>query len=407
MKRQMMMADDSCGPLVQAVDAAIDQAMAAFQAGQSQQGMALLTAADVAMDSLLQAMGMADPDEDQQGGSMQPMAPMGGMNSAPVPGEVRSERATWDTAYVNDLPDSAFLYIESGGKKDGAGKTTPRSLRHFPYRDASGKVDMPHLRNALSRIPQSSLPSSVKDSLTTKAQGLMKAQGADMNAADESGWAIRDFAFQMEAASDGLTLEGYAAVFNQPTRISGWEGDFEEQVAPGAFARTLRERTPVLMFNHGKHPLIGDMPLGVIKRAVEDSKGVYISARLSDNWLIQPVRDAVRDGAVTGMSFRFAVPKGGDAWLDRKGALRLRTLKDIDVPELGPVVFPAYQPTTAMVRSALDCIDCELTGRPVARSAGGGDSTGTAPGNGDRPPSLSVERVRAHRDLLFRGIIRA
>lgn len=314
MERQMMMADDSCGPLAQAVDAAIDQAMAAFQAGQPQQGMALLTAADVAMDGLLQAMGMVDPDEGQQGGSMQPMAPMSGMNSALAVGEVRS---------------------------------------------------------------------------------------------DESEWAIRDFAFQMEAASDGLTLEGYAAVFNQPARISGWEGDFEEQVAPGAFARTLRERTPVLMFNHGKHPLIGDMPLGVIKRAVEDSKGVYISARLSDNWLIQPVRDAVRDGAVTGMSFRFAVPKGGDAWLDRKGALRLRTLKDIDVPELGPVVFPAYQPTTATVRSALDCIDCELTGRPVARSAGGGDSTGTAPGNGDRPTSLSVERVRAHRDLLFRGIIRA
>jgi hypothetical protein len=50
---------------------------------------------------------------------------------------------------INDLPDSAFAYIESGGKKDADGKTTPRSLRHFPIHDAA------HVRNALSRAPQS------------------------------------------------------------------------------------------------------------------------------------------------------------------------------------------------------------------------------------------------------------
>ena len=63
--------------------------------------------------------------------------------------------ATWDTAYINNLPDSSFAYIESGGTKDGDGKTVPRSLRHFPYKDDSGAVDLPHLRNALARAPQS------------------------------------------------------------------------------------------------------------------------------------------------------------------------------------------------------------------------------------------------------------
>lgn len=60
----------------------------------------------------------------------------------------------WAASYVNDLPDSAFLYIERGGQKDGDGKTTPLSLRHFPYRDKTGAVDIPHLRNAIARIPQ-------------------------------------------------------------------------------------------------------------------------------------------------------------------------------------------------------------------------------------------------------------
>jgi hypothetical protein len=80
---------------------------------------------------------------------------------------------------INNLPDGAFLYIEPGGSRDSEGRTTPRTLRHFPYRDASGAVDLPHLRNALSRIPQSNLPADVKARLTRKAQRILQAQGGE------------------------------------------------------------------------------------------------------------------------------------------------------------------------------------------------------------------------------------
>ena len=59
------------------------------------------------------------------------------------------DKATVSTADQNDLPDSDFAYIEPGGKMDKSGKTTPRSLRHFPIMDAA------HVRNALARAPQS------------------------------------------------------------------------------------------------------------------------------------------------------------------------------------------------------------------------------------------------------------
>ncbi|MGB9152330.1 MAG: hypothetical protein WCD70_04495, partial [Alphaproteobacteria bacterium] len=52
-------------------------------------------------------------------------------------------------AEINDLPDSAFAYIEPGGTKDPSGKTVPRGNRHFPLNDA------PHVRNALARASQS------------------------------------------------------------------------------------------------------------------------------------------------------------------------------------------------------------------------------------------------------------
>src|SRR6516165_10434594 len=83
--------------------------------------------------------------------------------------------ADWDTSYVNDLPDSAFLLIESGGRKDADGKTVPRDLRHFPVRNAAGDVDLPHLRNALARIPQAStLSAAQRAAAMDKAKALAK-----------------------------------------------------------------------------------------------------------------------------------------------------------------------------------------------------------------------------------------
>jgi len=83
------------------------------------------------------------------------------------------ESAVWTTKYKNDLPDSAFMYIEPGGKKDGEGKTTPRSLRHFPYKDMNGKVDVIHLRNAIARIPQAKIPTALKKQLQAKARRML------------------------------------------------------------------------------------------------------------------------------------------------------------------------------------------------------------------------------------------
>jgi cell division protein FtsN len=87
-------------------------------------------------------------------------------------------RDTWSTAYKNDLPDSAFLFIEPGGEKDDEGKTTPRSLRKLPVKDANGKWDCSHIRSAISRAHRIKLADGSKiskdkgDELMKKAQDL-------------------------------------------------------------------------------------------------------------------------------------------------------------------------------------------------------------------------------------------
>lgn len=91
-------------------------------------------------------------------------------------------RAVWTTAEQNDLPDASFAVIEEGGKKDASGKTTPRSLRHLPYKDANGKIDLPHLRNALARLPQAKLSPALK----AKAQKVLDAAAKEAGVGDAS-----------------------------------------------------------------------------------------------------------------------------------------------------------------------------------------------------------------------------
>jgi HK97 family phage prohead protease len=185
---------------------------------------------------------------------------------------------------------------------------------------------------------------------------------------------MRSVPFEIRAdsddSSDGLTLDGYGAVFGTPTRIDSWEGTFDEEIARGAFKKSLAERTPVLQFDHGRHPMVGSIPLGSFETLREDKQGLHVVARLHDNWLVQPVRDAIKSKAIPGMSFRFSVVK--DEWRTPDGSLvkpedveRLlwksdaanpatvlkRTLKEVRLYEVGPVVFPAYAETSVGVRS--------------------------------------------------------
>ncbi len=182
-----------------------------------------------------------------------------------------------------------------------------------------------------------------------------------------------EFSFELvraaDGAGDGLTLSGYAAVFNSPTRIDSWEGEFDEVIAPGAFKRTIRSGTPVMQFDHGHHPLIGSLPIASIKRLREDARGLYVEANVFDNWMTEPLRDAISEGAISGMSFRFSVVKDS-LDIDPAGKkLPLRTLREVKLYELGPVVFPAYADTSVALRSLQRALPDLNLGTPAPPAA--------------------------------------
>lgn len=216
-----------------------------------------------------------------------------------------------------------------------------------------------------------------------------------------------------DESDDGLTLEGYAAVFDSPTRIDSWEGEFDEQIARGAFRKSLRERTPRLQFDHGRHPLVGSIPIGVFTELGEDERGLHVLARLTDNWLVQPVRDAIAQGSIDGMSFRFSVVR--EEWRDTDGKLikaeelpqllwnpgdrgpLQRTLKEVKIAEAGPVVWPAYDNTSVGVR-AKNMADAIGADEQLRRQLQRALALDTDPGDAIADPELRDEVARA---LLF------
>ncbi len=205
----------------------------------------------------------------------------------------------------------------------------------------------------------------------------------------------RSFDFRIqntEARDDGLTLEGYAAVFDTPSEIRDWEGTYTETIARGAFTKTLSERIPLLQFDHGTHPMIGSIPLGVVQSAREDDNGLFVRARLSDNWLVQPVREAIRDGGITGMSFQFSVLD--DVWSKDRSA---RTIREVKLYELGPVVWPAYDDTSVGVRSEISKVLSPETLADLARvltfSADLEAATRTSDEANDAPPETPARAV--------------
>lgn len=221
---------------------------------------------------------------------------------------------------------------------------------------------------------------------------------------DVPDYATRAYDFDA-TTGDGRTLEGYAAVFGQSARISATHGDFDETIRPGAFARSLRNKVPVLQWEHGRDPRVGMVPIGAIDEIREDNKGLFVRARLFDNPVVEPIRQAIAGKAVKGMSFRFNVAKGGDVWQSGRSRYGVdkRDVIDANLPEVSPVVFPAYDNTTVSVRSILSSFGAEERAALVRELAAEvraavdlSDFTGRpAPGAGGGEPDATTQERRA------------
>ena len=180
---------------------------------------------------------------------------------------------------------------------------------------------------------------------------------------DEQGHEFRQF--ESRLSLDGEKLRGYGVVFNQ---LSEDLGGFQERIAPGAFAESLRENPDVrALWQHDPMYVLGRVSAGTLAIA-EDDFGLSTIIEPPDTQWARDAVTSIKRGDVSQMSFSFKVPKGGDRW-DKQDGQWLRTVLRAWLFEVSPVTFPAYSQTSIMARSLTVALPVQFDSTDRARLA--------------------------------------
>lgn len=157
-----------------------------------------------------------------------------------------------------------------------------------------------------------------------------------------------------DGEGEAIVVEGYAAVFNQSTRI----GDYwEEVIAPGAFTDTLARRGQkgaaedvVFLVNHSDNHLLARTRSGTLTLR-QDDKGLQIRSTLDpiDPDAIRVVQK-MRRGDLDKQSFAFRATS--EEWTERDNDIPLRTIKAVELYDVSVVTDPAYGGTDISLRNA-------------------------------------------------------
>ncbi len=168
---------------------------------------------------------------------------------------------------------------------------------------------------------------------------------------------------EVRAASDGKpsVLAGYAAVFNS------WSVDlwgFRERILPGAFTRALTPGADVrCLWNHDPSQVLARTKSKTL-RLSQDAVGLAFEMDLPSHELGIRAAETIGRGDVDQMSFQFRTIKDSWKWSEGDEKLDERDLIEVELFEISPVTFPAYEETMVSARSA----------REVARSSVGVDA---------------------------------
>ena len=149
------------------------------------------------------------------------------------------ENARWSRAYIDSLPDSAFLHVEPGGTKDRIGRSHPLSLRHFPYKNRSGRIDRSHLRAALSRAHQkkTDLPVRTKEQIFRRAQEIHRREFGAAESEYPSGVPLKKLGY-------GSTWMAENSPARRPPRGSHRQAPSVHRMIEIEEARERREQRP-------------------------------------------------------------------------------------------------------------------------------------------------------------------
>lgn len=134
------------------------------------------------------------------------------------------------------------------------------------------------------------------------------------------------FPLELKQENEDGTFEGYGAIFGNVDR----DGDVVQR---GAFAESLKKRTPALLWQHDQK-----QPIGRFEIIREDEKGLYVKGRLAMKGEGERVHELLKMGALNGLSIGFVAKRAS-----RNATTGVRTIHEADLMEVSLVTFPANE----------------------------------------------------------------
>ena len=203
-----------------------------------------------------------------------------------------------------------------------------------------------------------------------------------------TGREVRSMAVRELRADDDNQIVGYAAVFDANADL----GYFEERIKPGAFKRAIKEKQDVrALWNHDPNFVLGRTKSGTLKLS-EDKEGLRIKIDPPDTQTARDLVTSIRRGDVDSMSFAFRAVK--ESWTERKDELPLRELEDVDLFDISPVTYPAYQETSVGLRSAEAIFNEHVESLAAQECDSDDDADTTAQECGDRRRRLVMLKLK-------------
>ncbi|MGW6210942.1 HK97 family phage prohead protease [Streptomyces sp. NPDC055109] len=167
----------------------------------------------------------------------------------------------------------------------------------------------------------------------------------------------------IEGDGGGERFRGYAARFNSRTAIGNplrW--GFYEEIAPGAFTKTLSEGDARFLIDHDSYYVVSRVSAGSLELA-EDAEGLPVDSALDEALsYVSDLKANIRNGNITGMSFGFYVIK--DEWSTetvetsdgQTVEVEVRRILEVRLVEVSAVTFPAYEDTEAELASVASAL---------------------------------------------------
>lgn len=265
------------------------------------------------------------------------------------------------TAPYGDVPYADPGYLDADGNP--AGKSGKPGIKRYP-------LDAGRVMAAWSYINQA------KNASQYTAEQLSAIKGRIMSAMKQHGHQVSDSAAAgrsvhadeeirelritsqykdldaslevRDLGEEGQWIGGYATVFIP--RESRNLGGFIERVAPDAFneARAASWPDVVCRFNHDSNYVLGTTGADTLRLRTD---------RLGLDYQVLPpqaeakIRELVQRRDIRHSSFAFRVPRGGDEWGVTDQNFPQRTLHNVELVDVAPVLTPAYPDATAALRA--------------------------------------------------------